>query len=767
MAFIPGSLRLPLLCLSLLAIALLYIALEASKRPIFYSDITQLLPSSPLSQQAGAMVTASAGRVDKEVLFLVAGADLDQALENHGRLQRILAESQLILARSAADIFDALVDIYRPYTNQLLKQQTLDYLETQPPQLIAKEAASGLLSPTGEASAYSFAHDPFGLGTRWLEGLLSKGQPQTYLPNTYRGVPYLEDEQTVWMLVAGQLAGDPYHLGTQSALASTLDELKLAIGSDNLLYSGIVFHAAQGAHLARREISTVGIASLASVVALVLLVFRSARPIAFLLTSILIGALFATAVCIFLFERIHLVTIAFGTTLLGVAVDYGFHFVVKARALGSASSALQQIRFPLTLAMASSVTAYLFQLLAPFPGLQQMAVFSSTGLIGAWATILCLGHLFGFDRGRRPMQGAEIFQKYFLPLYTRLALTRQLRILLFILCGLGVLAALIAMPVDDDLRNLNTSGKKLLTMEKRITGLMPRPSLSRFLVLAAETEQQLLQQSEALLEQLNKHGLAAQFHLVSDWLPSARSQAHSYATAKKSLFTPEAALDQLCHQLSVPCDPLRAQADRPYRQMSLSDLISNQNLDLLIPFTRQIDSRWYSVVTINGPVPTDLLEALQQAMPAVTYIDREAEITALLGYHRKAIATYALAAFAVIFCCLLLMYRQAAIVIVTPVMASLLLALLTAAWLEGVTLFHVFACLLVFGICLDAGIFYHKQGLQKHTWLAVTLSNLTSMFVFAFLVFSEVPVLRQFGLVVFVGVGSAWLLTPLVFVKRV
>ena len=748
-------------CLALAAAALLYVAGQASQRPILYSDITQLLPDSALSPAEARLMAGAVQRFERDLLFLVGGDGLDQAFQRHQQLQAALQEEPLLRARDSSELLAAAVSAYGPYIGQLLRAGQVQRLQSQSAAQLAGEAASRLLAPTGAASPYGFARDPFGLGAGWLQGLAGGREARLH-----RGLPYALEGERVWMLARASLAADPFDLATQAAVAGFLERLALSLGSENLLHTGMVVHAAAGARLARSEISTVGLASLLCVIALTLLVFRSVRPLALLLASLAFGALLALAACIWLFGRIHLVTFAFGVTLLGVAIDYGFHFATRARGLCDSGKALAQLRLPLTLAMASSASAYLFQLLAPFPGLQQMAVFSAVGLAGAWAAILGFGQWFGLDRDKRPLRGLALFDQRFLPVYRRLALGPRGARLAPGLAILAALAALATLPVNDRLASLNTSGPELLAQEARIAQLAPRPSLSRFVLLSGATEEALLQNAEALMAGLKARGLAAAFHAISGWLPSQRTQQASHALAEERLFAEGGALAQLCMRLAVPCEALQAQASRAYSPMRLADLQAQPALAQLAPITQQIDGAWHSVASISGPVAPEDLKAALEGLPFAAYVDREAEITGALRHHRKAMGRYAVLAFALVFAGLFLLLRGQALAIAAPVILSLLLALLASAWLQGATLFHAFALLLVFGVCLDAGIFYQQQGLSRHSWLAVTLSNLTSMFVFAFLCFSQVPVLHQFGLVVLVGVGAAWLLTPLFFAAQ-
>ncbi|MEI8649745.1 hypothetical protein P4S73_20665 [Paraglaciecola sp. Hal342] len=75
-------------------------------------------------------------------------------------------------------------------------------------------------------------------------------------------------------------------------------------------------------------------------------------------------------------------------------------------------------------------------------------------------------------------------------------------------------------------------------------------------------------------------------------------------------------------------------------------------------------------------------------------------------------------------------------------------------------IFHLLGLILVLGIGLDMGIFMTESTSNEQTWLAVSLSSLTSLLAFGLLAWSQTPVLHHFGLSVLIGLSVVWLLTP-------
>ena len=76
---------------------------------------------------------------------------------------------------------------------------------------------------------------------------------------------------------------------------------------------------------------------------------------------------------------------------------------------------------------------------------------------------------------------------------------------------------------------------------------------------------------------------------------------------------------------------------------------------------------------------------------------------------------------------------------------------------------HVLALLLVIGISVDTAVFFITPGLDQETWMASTLACFTSVIAFGLLSLSQIPFLKQFGSVVFIGLICAWLIAPLIY----
>ena len=133
-----------------------------------------------------------------------------------------------------------------------------------------------------------------------------------------------------------------------------------------------------------------GTASIIGVFLLFLIVFKSVRPFAIVLTSIVGGGIAGVVACLFFFDTIHLLTLVFGISLVGISVDYSFHFFAeKYNEKGwNSNDAIDTILPGITMGLITSIFGFLGLCLTPITVLQQMAVFSIGGLCFVYACVV-------------------------------------------------------------------------------------------------------------------------------------------------------------------------------------------------------------------------------------------------------------------------------------------------------------------------------------------------------------------------------------------
>tara|TARA_R110000850_G_scaffold129510_2_gene249460 strand:+ start:8164 stop:10476 length:2313 start_codon:yes stop_codon:yes gene_type:complete len=610
-----------------------------------------------------------------------------------------------------------------------------------------------LFTPGSEADP---RRDPFGLLDAWLNQRLAG--PIRLID----GLPAVSDGDKHWFVVSGQLSASPYDMAMQQRLMAALSRFGEGHPQAELLRSGLVFHAAAGADQAKREISTIGLGSLLGIGLLLWVTFRRGSMLASLWLPVACGMLFALPLTWVLFGTLNLLTLAFGASLIGIAIDYALHFQC-ARQLAP-EQPLARLWPGLLLGLISSLVAYLVQLATPLPGLRQMATFAALGLVGAWLTVRLWLPWF---TPRPHAATARIAARL-----DHLRLPPRAPLRWGLLALLGILAVVIVatrLTTNDDLRQLNPSPTALIAEQQRVQGLLASPTGSRYLIVTAKHEAELLERLEALeatLAELKTQGHLSQYRHLAQAVPSPSTQQANLERVRQAY---DNALPELIAKAGLPLDLLEA-AQQPLRSVPLLTI----ETWLTTPAGSADSTLWLgdvatdkrsdmAALVVLGDADNMAQQALMRlAAPAyVLYQDRVVTLSDHLSRLRDQIALWlavAVAGLAVVFGW---RYRGQAWRVLLPPLGALLATLaLFSALNIGLTLFHLLGLLLVLGIGLDAGIFSTEHPDSPAAWLAISLSCASSLLAFGLLSFSATPALHYLGLTCLVGLASAWALVP-------
>jgi predicted exporter len=740
------------------------------------SDLLALLPEEAMpavARQAQSRLVAAA---ERRLVILVGGGELAAALRAAERAHETLAAGRLfanLLYSLDADRLARWQGFYAAHRHLLLTDGQRERLREGRLAELLDEALAWLYGPVGLPGALPLREDPLLLFGGWQ---MERGRESRLRP--VGGHLVATEGERHYVAILAELSDSPFGLELQRGivreLAAARAAARAAEPAAELLAAGVVLHAAEAAAQAEREISLIGFGSLLGTLGLTYLAFGSLRPLLLAQLPILAGCVAAVSLAALLFGRLHLLTLVFGASLLGVAVDYGLHYLChlgREESLADRRARLRALGPGIFLAWVTTAVAYLAMAIPPFPGLRQMALFSFIGLLFAWLTVLVwLPRLA--RSGLRP-EGRLVRGLIALPArWPRFHATRRGALLLLLL-GVAVAGGLWRLRVDDDIRLLQASSPARLAEEQRVAALTGAMPSGRFLVVEAGTVEGVLEREEGLrrsLDRLQAAGRLAGYQALSLWVPSAARQREQYALLAERVYAAGGRMEGLLRERGVPAAWLAAARQshaaaaevRLELDRWLADPVSEPLRHLWLGRT---EGRYASVVTVQGVRGADGPAAIQAAVataPGVLWVDRVAELSGLLGSTRRQMAAAVGAGYLLVLAALLGRYGRPAWRVIAPTAVASLGTLASCGWWGvPVNLFVVLALLLVLGIGIDYGIYLQEAGSRLDaSWVGVCLSALTTMLSFGLLSFSRVPALHAFGLVVLLGVGLSWLLAP-------
>ena len=114
------------------------------------------------------------------------------------------------------------------------------------------------------------------------------------------------------------------------------------------------------------------------------------RPIVLGFIAISTGMLCAIAGTLLIFGNLHVIALLFGVSLIGISVDYCLQYFCEYFDPGAKgpSSRLVRVLPGVAMGVATTIIGYLTLLLAPFPGLRQVAVLSVIGIAASSLTVV-------------------------------------------------------------------------------------------------------------------------------------------------------------------------------------------------------------------------------------------------------------------------------------------------------------------------------------------------------------------------------------------
>ena len=741
------------------------------------TNVLALLPPTERNPLAETAVGKLADAAGNRAIFLIGQGTQEAAAASARSFAAQLRESG-VFRQVLADIPPVdpkqLTALYLQHRFSLLGEADRNALSDGPADLDGRLQRK-LYAPFRFGLTLSPADDPFGLTDAWLASLPLKSlklEPQD-------GLLVTRSTGKTWVFVSAELAGSAYENAIQRdvihAVSNAEDILHKTSPDATLLRSGTVFYAGAARASAEREVDLIGAGSLTGMLLMLYLVFRSLRPLALGLLSVGFGIATALVVTIAVHGEMHLITLVFGASLIGEAIDYAIQYFAAHLGAGKdweATAGLRRIAPGLTVALATSLLGYGALMLAPFPALSQIALFALVGLSAAWLSVFLLLPALLVRPNRRDPEAAVALPQRLLRWWQ----TTMTRRACFILAGVLLLLAApgwLQLQGNDDVRLLVTRPPALLAQEEQIRELTGMGNGSQFFLVEGATPDALLANEEKLtarLATLALQGEISGYQSLSAFVPSLQRQEQNHALWQDKVFADESALHTLFARAGLR-DEIADQQIAAFKASSGHPLLLEDwlNTPLSTPFRHlwlgSNEGVSASIVLPQGVVDAVRLNAATTDLPGITLVDKADSVTRLFRNYRQWGALWLLGALGLVYGVLCLRYgwRQA-IVVLTPTLLAMALALGIFGYLKTpLTLFNLMGLMLVLGVGVNYAIFLREGGVRAAATLAgVLLSAGTTLLSFGLLAFSSMPALSGFGLTLLVGVGIAVLLAPIV-----
>lgn len=751
------------LLLSLLALALLGWQLSHSR---INTSLMDLLPHEERSILDPALRGGLLRQLDKQLVWMLslpAGQDGRVVAEEWAKALSALPELSGVRG-AQPELAPAWQGFIYDYAWQRLDEGSRARLAAGP-EAWSQWVLGQIYSPFGGVSRPEWQADPLLLTRAGVQGQMTSALrlDQGWLMSR-------DEAGRQWFLLRAELDLSAFDLSRNSELLARLNAAEQSLKAEypglELLRRGTLFYSQHASDLAQEDISTIGLGSTFGVLLLMWLAFRSGRALWISLLPIAIGLAWGVLAVLLWFGEVHLFTLVISSSLVGV-IDYGIHFLTERRLHGDLESPHQtraRLLPSLSMALFATLVGYGLLWLAPFPGLQQMALCALVGLTASFITVLCL---FPLWLGDLPQREARIL----VPMALWLKWWREIRalrwgvpLLWLILIGVG----LNRLEVDDDIARLQPLPTELQAQERQIQHLTGQQGgMTGFLVTAADGET-ALQRLEAMshkLAQARAQGQLAGFVSLAQWLPSQAQQRTDHAALTRLLPEVVARLNQA--GVPVEAKPRSWHPLTPEQWLASPVSEGSRLLWHGLP-----DGRVALWLPVNGVTEVAAVAKLAQGQEGVFWQDPRNQWSELFTHYRIKLTELLLVAIALVGLLLWVRFgwrKSVRILLISGFSLGAGLALLAACG-QPLTLFGVLAMSLIFGIGIDYSLFFAYSGgdplRQRSTMFAILLANLTTQLSFGLLALSHTSAIAGFGLVLSGGIFTAFLLSPLVLERR-
>ena len=434
---------------------------------------------------------------------------------------------------------------------------------------------------------------------------------------------------------------------------------------------------------------------------------------------------FAALICTTTIENFGVLSLAFGTSLTAVSIDYFFHyyfhdFYVRKRKFD------KSVFFGyLTTVSAFGVFAFI-----PVPMISQISIFALLSLSFAY---LIFTFVFPYlDIKEYSSKSNEKLLKYKVS-------SSYIMLLSFILLGYSVYT----LKFDDNIRHLDYQNIKL-------------------------------QQAQALFEKVNKQKLypviveaSSQDELLERLHKIKEIAAHSFSFAQFVLAPKEC--ERKKEQILVyDFDLLKKRINNDEKSIGFRDGYFKDAYDFVkkLPSCSDIDLKIFSPYNLETYKQHDKIYTMAmvddlQAVRSLDYvhiIDVKEIFAKVANQMLEDIVIYSFIVLFVIMSLLVYSVRSGFFYALNYILFPLSLTLAFIVTFFELNIMHLFALIILIAIGIDYGIYMSSSKKKSRTMLAIRYSLLSTFAAFGVLIFSSITALNSIGLVISIGCGAIYLL---------
>ena len=735
-----------------LAVAVVAVLVLATRLELSF-DLSAFFPQQTTLEHDILIEQIRSGPGSRLLVIGISGAPADELAQASAQLKDVLSADTAFITVLNGEFSEDTEQVPEPVHSYYLLMRDIDYSRDALQQAV-QSRLQDLAFGGGSALLELVARDPF---------LVTLDVVENLAPVDITGDMWFAADGTAVLMAETHAAS--IDILAQAEAIRTVQRAFAALPSSTPLtleLTGVGAFSVELRQTIRAEATKRSILASGALLLVLLVVFRKLRLLLLAALPISMGFLAGLALVSLLFDTVHGITLAFGFTLLGIAIDYPLHLFSHAQD-DSGHAAIRRIWPTLLLGLLSTVVAYLALTFSGSQGLAQLGIFTAGGVVvAALATRTWLPLLL--DQQPQAVPGDAETQQA--PELRYLAAVIVLIVALF-----AVYRTLDAQLWDDNLSSLSPVPEERLAADHALRSAAVTPDMRYQLVLHSDSLESLLRDSESvdlLLAQAVDDGLLENWRSVSQMLPSRHTQER-----RQDAIPDAKVLDDRLREALVDT-PFRADAFEQF----LASASAAKSAPLLMPadiaatplrswldsHLLQLGDQWVALISVVHPATAQLAERVGQWDIAVNFVDLQASSVDLVRDYRNGASNTILVAALIIVGLLWYVrgqFRQTLWLVLTVTSALTATVAVVTALHGSLTVIHLVALLLVLGLGLDYALFLSRTeslSERRATDRGVLACAASTTLAFGILAGSSIPVLKFLGLTVAAGSAASFLI---------
>jgi predicted exporter len=315
--------------------------------------------------------------VSRELIYLISSDNEEAATKAVSEVRSLLGSFSELKMTSFTDT-KAMAEFYYKHK---YAYTSLPYvhkgasLDNKAVEQLNEAVDNALFSPIGGYSSYELEYDPF----MTMRTLVAKQAKDFKISE--QGNLFVERDGKKFYIINAYLVEKLNNI-KRDELAKTSLALKEKLSSENvdLFYTGESYFTQAATEASVNDMSRIGWVSTIVLVLLLVLAYRGVCPLLLTLITLGISLLAGFLAVIIGFGSIHTMTLAMGSCLIGICVDYCIHVFTAKSEEACGEKVRSVLKTPLLFSLATSMLAYLVLVFTNLLVLKELALFALVAL---------------------------------------------------------------------------------------------------------------------------------------------------------------------------------------------------------------------------------------------------------------------------------------------------------------------------------------------------------------------------------------------------